>query len=201
MAIAVYSSEKPARPWRARVISVTLFLLTCLLAATSVSRSGGFLRDADALPGWEVQFKHPRSPAGPTVYPLDSGEVVIFDISYAARRPASVAFWRVRVEPDASSEDVARRVLADLGADDLRSRLNELLGVDVLRTGTATRPALLGKFNAVELQGPSGTAVIRATTEAGEFAYAASVQSVDSPLDSKSYALFESICATVEPAD
>lgn len=201
MAIAVYSSEKPARPWRARVVSVTLLLLTCLLAATSVSRSGGLLRDAEALPGWEVRFKHPRTPSGPTVYPLDSGEVVIFDISHVVGRPVSVALWRLRVDQGVSAEDVARRVLADLGADDLRSRLNDLLGVDVLRSGASTRAARLGKFAGIELQGPSGTAVIRATTEAGEFAYAASLQSVDSPIDSRSYAVFESICATVAPVD
>lgn len=135
------------------------------------------------------------------MYPLDSGEVVIFDISKAAGRPASVAFWRIKTDGSVSAESVARAVLTELGADDLSARLNQLLGVDVLRSGESTRSAPLGSFDGVEVQAPSGTAVIRATTQAGEFAYAASVQSIDSTLDSRSYALFESVCATVEPAE
>lgn len=187
--VEVYAQTKPPVGRRAILAAAALLLIACALAWTmSRSRSGHPRRVRIEPAGWFISFEAPfrryqenRSETG-------------YAFTFFERLPDNariyIHFQRVRSDRGESDAEVADRVALSFAERNI-----PLLGY----SSVFWFDRRLGPFEAVQVWNPSLDVLVRlARVEPDDDIYAVAITG-ERRLDPELYALFESVCNSVEP--
>ncbi len=188
MPIEVFTSSKPALPYRALILSLLLFALACLLAGGMAwTRSPELLGPRIMLPGWEISFRPPRQFMPGDRVLSELGPAVPFYARLVSGMTVEVVFRQIPVTPGTDTAEVCRRVLRSGATWPLSPLLNPQPAESI---------GELGQYDAVELQDPR--TVVRAVVLPTGHAYTVSLGVERPPIDWRLYRLFDLTWRSIE---
>jgi len=184
----VYSTTKPAVPYRAWIAAICLLVLASALAADLVRRGAGSWSAGDLIQpqGWEMVFRPPAQFREVEADPERFGSVYVFRHTDREQRMLELTFWRTRAD-DMSAGQVARLILDQLKA---KSWISLFLGPPPTRSA-----GRMGDREAVEFLDPP--ILLRALVLESGWSYAVTLRVEDGLLDESLYAIFEMTCRSV----
>lgn len=188
MPAEVYSSIKPAVPFRTWLVSFSLLILASALAADLVHRGSGTWTAGDLIQpdGWDLAFRPPAQFVEVDAHPRLFGSVYVFQNTDRSGRLIELSIWRQKVD-GGSAAKLARFIL-----EKSKSWFGLLLGPPPTRT-----VGRLGDRDALEIHDPAIPLVLRAVALDNGLGYAVSLRVEGGPIDEPLYGLFDMACRSV----
>lgn len=185
MPAEVYSTTKPAAPFRTWIVSLSLLIVASALAADLVHRGSGSWTAGDLIQpeGWDLAFRPPAQFVEVDTHPELFGSVYVFQFTDRLGRLIELSIWRQKVE-GASAAKLARFIL-----EKSKSWFGLLLGPPPTRT-----VGRLGDRDAMEIHDPSIPLVLRVVALESGWGYAVSFRIEGGPIDEALYGLFDMTC-------
>lgn len=189
MPAEVYSSAKPAAPFRAWIVALLLLIVASALAADLAHRGSGTWTAADLVhpQNWDIAFRPPQQFVEVDVAPNLFGSVYAYRFTDKLDRNIELTIWRKNVENSTASH-MARYIL-----EKSKSWLSLLVGPPVTRT-----EGRMGNHDAIEILDGSIPMVMRVTALENGWGYAVCLRVEGGPIDESLYVLFDMTCRSVQ---
>jgi hypothetical protein len=190
MVVELYNGTKPASETRARILSIILLTLACVLAATmSWSRCRQPLAGKIEPPNWRISFRPPkRFTQGELVQTSFAEVIVLFGVTNHGAE-ARLAILRLHPSVADDPETLCAELVRQYAFVPPRKELSPVPG---------HTSAKLGPFDAVQTMAPSRSAVARVTLPATGVGYAVALTVDGEPIDDDLYHLFDLTCGSIE---
>ena len=191
MVVELYNGTKSASATRARVLSIILLALACVLAAMmSWSRGRQPLDIRIEPPNWRISFRPPkRFTQGELVQTSFAEVIALFGVT---THGAGARLAILRLHPSVADDPAT--LCAELVRQYAFVPPHEGLSPVAGHTG-----AKLGPFDAVQTMAPSRSAVARVAALPTGIRYAVALAVDGEPIDDDLFRLFELTCASIEP--
>jgi hypothetical protein len=190
MPTELYSSTKPAVPWRGVVLALGLLLAAGVLAENMVrARSGVHLTATSPQEGWQASFRVPMGFEISARGTLEHWQLARFSGPVDRANTADLFIWERPIEPGVSAKTLAEAVLAMTAV---------LVGQDSVQARPSPRKAapLIGARRGVELWSVDTAVIARAAVD-GNMAYGVSMSSSGPEVSDAAYARFDACCRSL----